>query len=459
MHSDSNAPTRLCPPSSPSIPASPDFLDGDSAKRTFQFHRQSSIQPEELSKAPPPQENGDGEKLETDHNAPSLSPSSRNSLFGDSSPASLPTSHSPIRSQSIDPLSFLFDFDPDGMPAVVDPPSAPASPTYPELSPLRCASPLTPPPPSQIARRTPEPPLVTAPTLPPPPHLGISVQQDDIPFDDINLDNFDNLPNASRYPLRRRGPNQLKPYTVEKYQYKQALSSNPDAIVKFRSPIRNPRRRGPADEDEDADDSQEPWVPDERFDRDGTEMSRHDVQPASNVLDYSGILQDLPSTDDDEAEELRALSKEARHVVRLLRAREARSKELTKRKQKVKAFPFRQEESEIDQGEGMMQDRTSAPSPVRNVRRSMSPDIHDIHREVQHRKVQHRKVQHPLLQQVRISMAVHVTNERHCPSLPPLYRLHIVISMLTYRLRVSMNNTTVPSMITKIRVRSRRQQY
>jgi Mus7/MMS22 family len=58
-----------------------------------------------------------------------------------------------------------------------------------------------------------------------------------------NLSELNLIQDGPRYSLRRRGANQLKPYTVEKFQYKQALSANPDAIVKFHSPTRGCRRR------------------------------------------------------------------------------------------------------------------------------------------------------------------------------------------------------------------------
>jgi hypothetical protein len=145
------------------------------------------------------------------------------------------------------------------------------------------------------------------------------------------------LSNISRYPLRQRGPNQLKPYTVEKYQYKNALRAAPEAIVKFRSPTRNPRRRDQGYEDED--ESQEPYMPEES--QVAGPSSRRSMSPPHRQP-TPDILQDLPSTDEDEAQELRALSKEARQAERRRRAKERQEKEILKKKQKLKRFPVRQ---------------------------------------------------------------------------------------------------------------------
>lgn len=157
-----------------------------------------------------------------------------------------------------------------------------------------------------------------------------------------NFLNIEDQPNTSRYHLRRRGPNQLKPYTVEKFQYKQALISNPDAIVKFRSPPRN-RSRAHNPVQDDAEESQELWMPDERDLLDDVDNGNHDLHNALDVTQYPEILQDLPLTDEEEADELRALSREARIAVRQQRRAEQAEKELLKRKQKLKPFPLRPE--------------------------------------------------------------------------------------------------------------------
>jgi hypothetical protein len=167
-----------------------------------------------------------------------------------------------------------------------------------------------------------------------------------------------NIPDLPRYSLRRRGANQLKPYTIEKLQYKKALSSNPDAIVKFRSPGRGGQRYSRED---DVGESQEQWEPYAADDDEPWEKSQHPHSignqagpsripaPTTRVEDtrppaqYSEFLQDLPTTDEEEAKELNALSKEARKAARERKAREARAareaKEKTKGK-KVKSFPL-----------------------------------------------------------------------------------------------------------------------
>lgn len=67
-----------------------------------------------------------------------------------------------------------------------------------------------------------------------------------------------------RYSLRRRDPRQLNPYAYDKLLYKQQMRSNPDAIVKFRSP----RRRSPGQTEDNQEDTQLDYVPLENPDED-----------------------------------------------------------------------------------------------------------------------------------------------------------------------------------------------
>lgn len=317
-------------------------------------------------------------------------PHSRHSLVSSaygtpasSPPPTLPQSPVPTRSQSVDPLS-LFNTPPPHPPpefpgAMVNPiandakmlfspvqrPPSPHlslsspmpapyllnSPSQPPISP----SPLTPPSPrTHVNVLDPlfdSPPSNTLPTLPSP--VEQNREPTIAPLPELEIADISDQP---RYSLRRRGANQLKPYTIEKLQYKKALSSNPDAIVKFRSPTRGGHRHR---YDDDVGESQEQWEPyaadeDEPWEESQWPRSTENAQagpsrlPVSDRPDedvrpsvqYSEFLQDLPTTDEEEAKELKALSKEARKAVRERRAREAREAKEKLNRKKPKSFPL-----------------------------------------------------------------------------------------------------------------------
>ncbi|RDB20900.1 Protein mms22 [Hypsizygus marmoreus] len=266
-----------------------------------------------------------------------------------SSPSRSPLSRA--RSLSLDPLSLFegppHDLKPTNLPEdvhITTPSNSPCHAPDPTFdSPLPLLSPLSSPP--QSPRHTlhePQPLISPVPT--PSPHRSPSpahnIQHEDgIPL----LTDAILIPNIPRYPLRQRGINQLRPYTVEQIQYKIALKSNPDAIVK---PSRADHRRHDHVDDY-AGESQELWQPDGiyEYESDGgvrlgrrKSVPRRSPSPRENGIEYPELLQDLPSTDEDEAKELRALSKEARRAVRERRAKEAREK--LKGKQKAKPFPL-----------------------------------------------------------------------------------------------------------------------
>ena len=146
----------------------------------------------------------------------------------------------------------------------------------------------------------------------------------------INLTELNLMPVEPRYPLRRRGANQLKPYTVEQFQYKQALSANPDAIVKFRSLARGGCRRYSDGEFQGQDHTEDSGTWEESR-RKRAKISSGSRSKSPNVVQdevqYPDILQDLPSTDEEEAKQLQALSKEARKVQRERRAKEKLNRE------------------------------------------------------------------------------------------------------------------------------------
>ncbi|KAG6919531.1 hypothetical protein DXG01_005121 [Tephrocybe rancida] len=307
-------------------------------------------------------------------------------------PSHMPLPHVRLRSPSADPMS-LFDASPTRL---FDPPASakqatpirdarrledifsPASvahhtgshPTLlatPARSPLHASpqpmSPLTPlherilSSPQNSPLQDPPPPADN-----PQPAINPAAPHDPL-FDEANLD----IPNISRYPLRRRAPAQLKPYTVEKFQYKQALSANPDAIVNIRGTgrVNNDHYDHTDDHPEE---SQPPWQPPEETqdDSDGErvrirERTRVREAPRPGAPTFTGLLQDLPSSDDEESKSMRTFSKEARRVEKE-RRRKARSEEQRlaqlaqeesdrAKARRRRAFPIRPDRSGSEQRE------------------------------------------------------------------------------------------------------------
>ena len=172
------------------------------------------------------------------------------------------------------------------------------------------------------------------------------------------------LLDGPRYPLRRRKAAQLKPYTVDQLKYKQALKANPDAIVKFKNlALRN--HHHPEDRyEEDGETQKDAYIDDGNNDEDGDweerERRRHQRREDARrkeissqalsgrqQISYPEILNDLSSTDEEEANEKHSLSKEARKIVRererqweIQRREEKRREQEQKRQQLPKPKPF-----------------------------------------------------------------------------------------------------------------------
>ncbi|KAF8074820.1 Mus7/MMS22 family-domain-containing protein [Lyophyllum atratum] len=176
----------------------------------------------------------------------------------------------------------------------------------------------------------------------------------DSPLQNADIGNISPLP---RYQLRRRAPAQLKPYTVEKYQYKQLLSENPDAIVKHRDPTHASNEHYDHADDH-VEESQALWRPNDDADQYSSDgglrpnrktslpsngPSRAHVPSATERAQYPEILQGLPSTDEEEAKDLRETSKEARKIARERKAKERReAKEKMKSRHQAKSYPFKE---------------------------------------------------------------------------------------------------------------------
>lgn len=206
--------------------------------------------------------------------------------------------------------------------------------------------------------------------LPPPPEAPEVIQEQ--------------LLDGPRYSLRRRKAAQLKPYTVDQLKYKQALRANPDAIVKFKNlALRN--HHHPEDHyEEDGETQKDAYIDDGSNDEDGDweerERRRHQrhedarrretpsqaLSERQQIISYPEILQDLSSTDEEEANEKHTLSKEARKIAeeremqwKIQKKEERRRREQEQRHQqllKPKPFPtFNRKPS-----------NTKAPSDVRS---------------------------------------------------------------------------------------------
>ncbi|GLB41954.1 hypothetical protein LshimejAT787_1005540 [Lyophyllum shimeji] len=308
-------------------------------------------------------------------------------------PSPSPSSPSSKRSRSPDPLS-LFDVPspkPSHSPVAGSPycsgtpPRSPCRTQHPSESPIRWSiSPLTP-------TSSPQQHLVTSLDKSPPedaipgPRAGQETEQ--LPSEqneesnDQVLHNTDlhDIPAISRYPLRKRALAQIKPYTVEKIQYKQALRANPDAIVHYRDPGRATNEHYDHT-DNHIEESQAPWAPDDDadgYESDGgrrrnreTAIPRAGSGTANDGIpeqpaQYPEILQDLPSTDDEEARDFRKTSKEARRLARERKAKEDRErKEKIENRHKPKAFPLKETKNSSSTEETRRLRSLSLPSDV-----------------------------------------------------------------------------------------------
>ncbi|KIK80889.1 hypothetical protein PAXRUDRAFT_833254 [Paxillus rubicundulus Ve08.2h10] len=144
----------------------------------------------------------------------------------------------------------------------------------------------------------------------------------------------EDLPPLGRYSLRRREARQLNPYAYDKLLYKQQMKSNPDAIVKLRSPRPRSRSRG-ADEDGtqgeytyalDNPDQDGDYVDQEEGSRrrrrrkenvDRMDDSREEGgEQGAGVTDEGWLPETLKalSSSDDDGDEIRKLAKQVRRA-------------------------------------------------------------------------------------------------------------------------------------------------
>lgn len=192
------------------------------------------------------------------------------------------------------------------------------------------------------------------------------------------------LLDGPRYPLRRRKAAQLKPYTVDQLKYKQALKANPDAIVKFKNLALRNHHHHPEDRyEEDGETQKDAYIDDDNNDEDGDweererrqhqrredarrkEISRQALSERQQIS-YPEILQDLSSTDEEEANEKHTLSKEARKIVKErerqweIQKREERRREQEQRRQQLlKPKPFPTVNRKLSNAEAPTDDRST----------------------------------------------------------------------------------------------------
>ena len=128
-----------------------------------------------------------------------------------------------------------------------------------------------------------------------------------------------------RYSLRHRKAAQLKPYTVDQLKYKQALRANPEAIVKFKNLALRSHHHHPEDRyEEDGETQKDGYIDDGNHDEDDAEWeerekrreetsrkeTNNDKQSSApdcalfepRRISYPEILQELSSTDEEEAD-------------------------------------------------------------------------------------------------------------------------------------------------------------
>ncbi|KAH7914631.1 Mus7/MMS22 family-domain-containing protein [Hygrophoropsis aurantiaca] len=179
---------------------------------------------------------------------------------------------------------------------------------------------------------------INAPQSPAPQLTPIDVNPEDVPDDEPH----------NRYALRRRQARQLNPYAYDKLQYKQQMRSNPDAIVKFRSPQRHHSlREGSGDEATQDMDTEEFVLPAGDLDNDDDYIestrrrqrrntSEENIDPIPNGhATTSGwlpeILKDLSSSDTD--------NDELRREIRAQKVKEGEEASKS-RKRRLKRFPL-----------------------------------------------------------------------------------------------------------------------
>ncbi|KAL4063194.1 Mus7/MMS22 family-domain-containing protein [Scleroderma citrinum] len=181
---------------------------------------------------------------------------------------------------------------------------------------------------------------------------------------DVSLIPGDTELPLGRYSLRRRDPRQINPYAYDKLLYKQQMRSNPDAIVKFRSPVRRAHGQRVDEQDEtqstyvfppdnpEEDEDYVESIPNPRKGSSNTNLEQVEEAPDDRDTGWlPEVLQPLSSSDEGD-DEIRKLAKKARREREKAEAKaraaakkaedEARKAHLEAKKSRVrrKAFPM-----------------------------------------------------------------------------------------------------------------------
>lgn len=171
----------------------------------------------------------------------------------------------------------------------------------------------------------------------------------------------------TRYPLRRRQPNQLRPYLYDEYQYKNVLKHNPAAII---NGLRLQKRRTDRQEDRYEEDDDD-YVQEESQQQAGTRVDETQEERAhSPARPLPAYIKPLSESSDDNSDDL---AQEARRIMKDKRRREKeiKEKEQEERRQKEEKRRRERERSRREK------EATRAPRrfPVFNA--SSHPERHD----------------------------------------------------------------------------------
>lgn len=149
---------------------------------------------------------------------------------------------------------------------------------------------------------------------------------------------------SSRYPLRRRQPNQLRPYSYDELYYKTILKDNPAAII---NGIRHQRR---AYRQEDHYQEDDDYVQEESQHQDVS--GEHETQEDLSLVAQSlpSYIQPLSESDDGDSD---GLAQEARRIERDRRRRERETREKNKEE-------FEQKEEEKRRGQQCLRRKKEA---------------------------------------------------------------------------------------------------
>lgn len=170
--------------------------------------------------------------------------------------------------------------------------------------------------------------------------------QQDVPVLDFQI------PEESRYSLRKRNIAQLNPYTVENMRYQYALKSNPEAIVKMKALERLNHRHSGNHYEPDGETQQDLYLDDGAAEnpedtnweekerrrielrlekkRRRAERQSRSASAENDTINYPDILKDLTDSDD---EGMSSLDKEARKAARK-KLKEERTKLKGKQREK-----------------------------------------------------------------------------------------------------------------------------